>query len=133
MASAMPRGSRVHITVTPDDLAEWWRDEPLPDWFVEGLLKLAKDPDGMGATLAYQVAIRVRRGRPIPPALQDWYNHYTVSGGRVPTAPPDRKERDRIEVASFRKLFGMSQAEAIRHVARITHREAKSVESNLYR
>ena len=123
----------VHITVTPKDLAEWWRDEPMPDWFVEGLIELTKDPGEMSATLAYQVAIRVRKGHPIPLKLQDWYNHYTANGGRVPKVSPHRKKRDRIEVASYQALFGVSRAEAIRHVARTTSRDPKSVESNLYR
>ena len=129
----MTRDSLVHVTVTPDQLAEQWRDEPWPDWFVEGMLSLAKDPDAASKDFTYQVALRVRKGQPIPPALQDWYNRWTVDGGRVATAPPNRKERDRIEVVSFQALFGMNRAEAIRRVARITRREAKSVESNLYR
>ena len=129
----MTRDRLARVTVTPEDLGGWWQNEPWPDWFAEGLLQLAKDPDEMSATLAYQVAIRVRKGHPIPPKLQDWFNQYTVDGGRVPTAPPHRTERDRIEVASFQALFGMNQAEAIRCVARITSRDAKSVESNLYR
>ena len=129
----MTPDSLTQFTVTPDDLAGWWRDEPWPDSFVEGMLRLAENPDAMGATLAYQVALRVRKGRPIPSVLQEWYNRWTIDGGRVPKCPPHRKERDRIEVASLRALFGMSQAEAIRHVARISCREVKSVESNLYR
>ena len=82
---------------------------------------------------AYQVALRLRRGRSIPPALQEWFNRYAVNGGRVPTSPPSRSERDRIEVETFEVLFGMSRAEAIRHVAAITGREPKRVETNLYR
>ena len=129
----MARGRRAHVVVTPDDLAGMWRDEPWPDWFVEGLIELAKEPGGMSATLAYQVTVRVRKGYPVPPKLQEWYNHYTANGGRVPKVSPHRKERDRIEVESFQALFGLSRAEAIRHVAVTTSRDPKSVESNLYR
>ena len=130
----MTNDSGVLIAVDAELLGKWWTDnEPWPDWFVAGMVNLAGDPDAMGATLAYQVALRVWKQRPIPPALQEWFNRYTVDGGRVPKRPPARKERDRIEVASYRALFGMSQAEAIRHVARSRGCDAKSVEVNLYR
>ena len=129
----MVRNRLAHFHVSPSQLADYWQEEPWPDRVTESFVKLAENPDAASKELSNQVALRVRRGRSVPPLLQAWYNRYTAGGGRVSQAPPSRKERDRIEVATFQALFGMSRAKAIRRVAQITHRDAKSVESNLYR
>ena len=131
--------SLVHVTVTPEDLARHFGDEPWPDVVVEGLIRCFNTNEALGRSFAYgapfawQVAIRVRRQQPIPPALQYWYNLYTAMGCRVPKRAPERRQRDRAEVTIHRALFGMSQAEAVRHVADITDRDPKVVETNLYR
>ena len=120
-----------------DDFLTLWRDECWPDEFVEAMTSPVRDYEPEPNTksfLAYQVAIRVRRGLPVPPILQEWFNRYVViERGNVPQRLPSRLVQDRGLVAALQELFGITKAKAINNVARVTKRETKSVETNLYR
>ena len=123
-------------------LALLWGKDPWPDWLAEAVAKPLSGhkpyPDNdferdMARSLAWQVVVRVRRGLPVPPKLQAWFNHFAVNGNHVPKRPPDQKVYARTTVAFLHETCGMSKAEAIRRVADATGRTPKAVETDLYR
>ena len=119
---------------TPEDFLTLWRNEPWPNSLVEACVQQQEITDEMASFLAYQVRERIRKGHPVPRALQDWFNRYVVlDGGRVPKGLPARQAHDRGGVNALQVVFGLSQAEAIRRVADASARAVASVTANVHR
>lgn len=94
------------------------------------------DPDGaaMAQALSWQVVLRVRLGRPIPPMLQEWFNRFVAigHGKRVRTAPPHVATNDRMAIELLTS-YGLSQTEAKSAVAAASGRSIGAVKISKYR
>ena len=125
--------TRAKSKGTPEDFLTLWRDEPWPDSLVEACVQQQEITDETKSFLAYEAGERIRKGLAVPPALQNWFNHFVLDGGRVPKGLPARQAHDRAGVAALQVVFGLRQAEAIRRVADAGGRAVASVTANVHR
>ena len=108
--------------------SELWADD-----FVEWLVAEWGELSYFARDLAFQASLRVRKGQPLPPKLQTWFNAYVIAGGIIPARQPRRRAKDKIAFAAAQKFLGMIKAEAIREIAAKRGADPRAVEQNVYR
>lgn len=124
--------SVTHVLAKFPWIGLWPERKPWPDHFAEGTIPYAPQSEALRKMLAWQAAIRIRSGRPLPEGLQAWFNAFVLDGGGVPRRPPYVAVRDSLRLSFFQSI-GANQALALRLIAEHDGRRKRTVEQHLRR